>query len=182
MFSSESLGFFFGAASSLFFGQATSFLFGLASLFSFRTHFRFNFCAQSCFCCRAALRFGFSLTSGVLFGTTTRGFRRQSLGFFSSPEAGAFTGRDALDLFFHRAESHLGATAQLVFLGFLPAFGLQVMPLLFRAVTSVLFFGFAQGAQLSVVRFLRCDSLCFDFGAASVFHRAHALQFLFRPA
>ena len=84
------------------------------------------------------------------------------------------------DLFFDRAESHLGVTTQLIFLGFLSGFTLQVMALVFSAVAAVLFFCLAQNPQLSLVRRLGRLPLTVDFGPARFLHRAHALQFFFR--
>ncbi len=117
-----------------------------------------------------------------LLGASARHVFGQSLRFRNGPEACGVTSLHPLDLFFDGPESHLGATAQFIFLSSLPGFGLQVMPLLLGSMTCVFFFSLTQHRQLTFVCGLCRQSAGIDFGASRLFHRPHSLQLIFRTS
>jgi hypothetical protein len=180
LFGRESLGFLLRATASVFFGSPTCFILGAPSLLGFGTHLGFDFSTQTGFFFSPAQCFGFSLTARVLFGSSTSDIFRQSLRFGYGPHARVVTGLHSCDLFFHRPESHLGATAQFIFLGFLSGFTFQIMPLVFGTMPGIFFFGLPQNHQFSLMRRLGSLPLTVDFGAARFLHCAHAHQLFFR--
>jgi hypothetical protein len=140
LFRGEPLSFFFGATSSFFFGDSPRFLFGLVALGCFRAHLGFDFSPQAGFFLRAPKRFAFGLAASFLFDAPARDVFGKSLRFGDGLEVRVLASLNARDLFFDGPDSHLTATAQLLFLSPLTSFGFQVVTFLFSTLAGVFLF------------------------------------------
>jgi len=120
------------------------------------------------------------VTASLFFSSTLRGLLGEHARVFSGLATSVFARLHPGDLDLDGLESHLGMTAQFIFLSTLPRLGFQKAALFFGVDSRLLLFGLSSRFQLRAVRLFASLKTSLNVGAARIFHGPHAPQFFFR--